>query len=46
MVKIDEETIQKFKNDLRGELIRPDDTGYDDTRKIWNAMINDLTSKI
>ncbi|MCX9025068.1 MAG: FAD-binding oxidoreductase [Candidatus Methanoperedens sp.] len=40
MVKIDEETIQKFKDNLRGELIRPGDTGYDDARKIWNAMID------
>ncbi|HEY9206169.1 MAG TPA: FAD-binding protein, partial [Candidatus Methanoperedens sp.] len=40
MVEIDEETIKKFEGDLRGELIRPGDTGYDDARKIWNAMID------
>jgi FAD/FMN-containing dehydrogenase len=25
---------------LRGELLRPDDPGYDDARKIWNGMID------
>lgn len=40
MVKIEEETIQKFKDHLRGELIRPGDSGYDEVRKIWNGMID------
>jgi hypothetical protein len=32
---IDEETVQKFKASLRGELIRPGDAGYDDARKVF-----------
>ena len=32
--------IQGFKAQLRGTLLRPSDAGYDDARKIWNAMID------
>src|SRR4051812_34671999 len=32
--------IDNFKSALRGQLIQPHDPGYDDTRKIWNAMID------
>ena len=38
-VTLEEGTIQKFKESLRGELIRSVDPGYDDARSIWNAMI-------
>ena len=37
---LDETTIEKFKASLGGELIQPDDEGYDDARKVWNAMID------
>jgi FAD/FMN-containing dehydrogenase len=40
MTKIDEETILKFKGNLRGELIQPDDASYNDARMIWNGMID------
>jgi FAD/FMN-containing dehydrogenase len=39
-VSLQEDAIQKFKESLRGELIRSDDSGYDDARSIWNAMID------
>jgi FAD/FMN-containing dehydrogenase len=39
-VTLQEDTIQKFKESLRGELLLSDDTGYDDARSIWNAMID------
>jgi FAD/FMN-containing dehydrogenase len=35
-----EESIQVFKASLRGELLRPDDGGFDDARKVYNAMID------
>src|SRR5262245_33954117 len=37
---LSEETVKTFKASLRGELLRPGDTGYDDARTIWNAMID------
>ena len=37
---LDEKAVEKFKASLRGELIQPNDEGYDDARKVWNAMIN------
>jgi FAD/FMN-containing dehydrogenase len=35
-----ETIIATFKASLRGELIQPSDTGYDEARKVYNAMIN------
>jgi FAD/FMN-containing dehydrogenase len=35
-----EDTIRKFKESLRGELIRSEEAGYDDARSVWNAMID------
>jgi FAD/FMN-containing dehydrogenase len=35
-----EETMSAFKATLRGEFLRPGDSGYDAARKIWNAMID------
>ena len=32
--------IQEFRTTLRGSLIEPQDPGYDDARKVYNAMIN------
>src|SRR5262245_29643667 len=37
---LQEETVRKLKESLRGELIRVGDSGYDDARSIWNAMID------
>lgn len=37
---IDDAAIQKFQSGLRGRLLRPDDDGYDETRKIWNGTID------
>ena len=32
--------VETFKTKLRGELLRPNDTGYDGARQVWNAMID------
>src|SRR5713101_2083915 len=32
--------IARFKASLRGELLRPGDSGYDDARKVYNGMID------
>ncbi len=33
-----EDTVQEFKATLRGELIQPDDAGYNEARKVHNGM--------
>jgi FAD/FMN-containing dehydrogenase len=33
-------TVAEFKASLRGQLLLPSDEGYDDARKLWNAMID------
>jgi hypothetical protein len=33
-------TLQDFKDQLHGELICPNDSGYDASRKVWNGMID------
>ena len=35
-----EAAVAKLKASMRGELIRPEDSGYDDARKVWNGMID------
>jgi FAD/FMN-containing dehydrogenase len=35
-----EQLIQAFAQNLRGELIQPDDNNYDEARKLYNAMID------
>src|SRR3954471_17466102 len=37
---LDEALVQEFAANLRGELIRPEDEGYDATRAIFSGMIN------
>ncbi len=32
--------VEDLKSSLRGELLCPNDTGYDEARTIWNAMID------
>ena len=35
-----EMTVEELKNRLRGGIIQPGDDGYDDARKVYNAMID------
>jgi FAD/FMN-containing dehydrogenase len=39
-VILEEATVQKFAEGLRGPLLRPSDSGYDGARKVWNGMID------
>ena len=39
-ITLQEDTVRKFKESLRGELMRMEDAGYDDARSLWNAMID------
>lgn len=32
--------VEEFKNQIRGEVILPQDTNYDDARKVYNNMID------
>jgi FAD/FMN-containing dehydrogenase len=41
-----EKSIQEFKATIRGSLIEPGDPGYDNARKVYNAMINKRPSLI
>jgi hypothetical protein len=33
-------TVNALRGELRGLLIAPEDAGYDETRKVWNGMID------
>lgn len=36
----EEQAVNQFKTALRGKLLRPDDAGYEEERKVFNAMID------
>jgi FAD/FMN-containing dehydrogenase len=40
MPTLSKREIDDFKAALRGQLIMPDDAGYDEARTVWNAMID------
>ncbi len=37
---LSEDSIKELKTRLRGEVIEPRDAGYDETRRVYNAMIS------
>jgi FAD/FMN-containing dehydrogenase len=39
-IDLSSETITELKTRLRGPLLTPSDPGYDDSRTVWNAMID------
>jgi FAD/FMN-containing dehydrogenase len=43
---IDDSALQKLSDNLRGQLLRRGDAGYDSTRAIWNGMIDRRPSLI
>lgn len=34
---LDQPTIRRLRSELRGDLLAPDDAGYDAARKVWNG---------
>jgi FAD/FMN-containing dehydrogenase len=40
MTTLSIDKIEALQRSLRGSLLMPGDSGYDDARKIWNAMID------
>jgi FAD/FMN-containing dehydrogenase len=39
-IMLDRTAVAAFKSSLMGELIGPEDDGYEQARKVWNGMIN------
>jgi FAD/FMN-containing dehydrogenase len=39
-IELSQSTIDALKTRLRGPLLLPDESGYDDSRTVWNAMID------
>lgn len=39
-LKLDDEKLQAFKSEVRGEMLTPADSGYDEARGIFNGMID------
>ena len=37
---MDQQAVSQFRSQLRGELIEPKDAGYEEARKVYNAMIS------
>lgn len=37
---IDDEHIEQFQTNILGDVIRPNNTEYDDARAVWNGMID------
>jgi len=38
--ELDPTSIETFKSTLRGKIVLPEDTDYNETRKVYNGMIN------
>jgi FAD/FMN-containing dehydrogenase len=39
-MSLTDESIRELSSGLKGEVIRPEDSAYDEARKVWNAMID------
>ena len=40
MTQLQEATVDEFRTQLRGDVLLPNAEGYDESRQIWNAMID------
>jgi FAD/FMN-containing dehydrogenase len=45
-MQLDDSTVEAFRSSLRGELVLPGDATYDETRAVWNGMIDKRPSLI
>jgi FAD/FMN-containing dehydrogenase len=39
MINIPKETAEILKSNIKGQIVLPSDSSYDEVREIWNAMI-------
>jgi FAD/FMN-containing dehydrogenase len=39
-IKLSEQTIENLKGKLKGQIVLPADSRYDEVRQLWNAMID------
>src|SRR4051794_32562658 len=39
-VTVSKESVEKLKNEVKGQVVQPSDSCYDEVRQIWNAMID------
>jgi len=37
---IDESAVEQFSAALRGQLVQPHDSNYDEVRAVWNGMVD------
>jgi FAD/FMN-containing dehydrogenase len=40
VMELSPEALQSFKSAFKGHVLAPEDADYDETRKVWNAMID------
>lgn len=40
MTQIENEVVREFRSKIRGSVLLADDLGFDDARRVWNAMID------
>jgi hypothetical protein len=39
-IHMDTTALERLRTNFLGELLSPDDTGYDEARRIWNGRID------
>src|SRR4051794_16703190 len=40
IVTVPKESVEKLKNEVKGQIVQPGDSCYDEVRQVWNAMID------
>jgi len=39
-IELSQDTIERLKQQIRGQVLIPDETGYEESRTLWNGMID------